>query len=180
MQAIERFGFSGRVLDWMLTNRYFPAEHMMRFVTYPFFQGGAMQAVFVFVFILALGKMAGEVMRPGAVLAVFFGSAVTGALAWGLILPQPNWLIGGFPAVYGLIGAFTCLLWARLAASGGNQYRAFAMIATLLGVQMLFALIFGSNGEWLADLVGFATGFALTMVLGPGGWQRTLERIRSR
>lgn len=180
VSAIERFGFSGRILDWMITNRYFPAEHLIRFVTYPFFQGAFTQAVFVFIFILALGKMAGEVMRPAAVLAVFFGSAIMGALAWGLILPEPNWLVGGFPAVYGLIGAFTCLLWARLAATGGNPFRAFAMIGTLLAVQLIFGLIFGSNGEWLADIVAFATGFGLTLVLGPGGWKRTLARIRNR
>lgn len=180
VEAIQRFGFSGRILDWMLVNRYFPAEHMIRFVTYPFFQGGFTQAVFVTIFILALGKMTGEVMRPAAVLAVFFGAAIVGALAWGLLLPDPNWLIGGFPAVYGLVGAFTCLIWARLAATGGNPWRAFVMIGTLLGIQLFFGLIFGSNGEWLADLAGFATGFGLTMVMGPGGWQRTLERIRAR
>lgn len=180
VEAIQRFGFSGRILDWMLVNRYFPAEHMIRFVTYPFFQGGFTQAVFVTIFILALGKMTGEVMRPAAVLAVFFGAAIVGALTWGLLLPDPNWLIGGFPAVYGLVGAFTCLIWARLAATGGNPWRAFVMIGTLLGIQLFFGLIFGSNGEWLADLAGFATGFGLTMVMGPGGWQRTLERIRAR
>lgn len=180
VSAIESFGFSGRILDWMLVNRYFPVEHMIRFVTYPFVHGGFTQALFVVIFILALGKMVGEVMAPLAVLAVFFGAAIVGAIVWGFVLPDPTWLIGGFPAVYGLIGAFTCLLFSRLAATGANRYRAFTMVGMLLGIQLFFGLILGSNGEWVADLAGFATGFGLTMVLGPGGWRRALERIRSR
>ena len=56
---------------------------------------------------------------------MFFGSAVAGALAYTLVPGLQTPLIGGYPPVYGLIGAFTFLLWVNLAAVGANKYRAF-------------------------------------------------------
>ena len=98
----------------------------MRLVTYPFVHFNFTHALFVVVILLALGKMVGEVFRWWAVLVVFFGAAIAGALAYTLVPGLQAPLIGGYPAVYGLIGAFTFLLWVNLAAVGANKYRAFS------------------------------------------------------
>ncbi|MGC9420193.1 MAG: rhomboid family intramembrane serine protease [Rhodovulum sp.] len=180
LAAFEDYAFSGQVFDWMVANGRFPPSQMMRFVTYPFISGGVTHAVFVVVFILALGKMVGEIFRAWAVLAVFFGSAIVGALAYGLLLDDPVPLVGGYPAVYGLIGAFTFLLWVRLAGTGANQYRAFTLIGVLLGIQLVFGLLFGGSNDWVADLAGFATGFLLSFVVSPGGWGRVRAKLRHR
>jgi membrane associated rhomboid family serine protease len=87
-------------------------------------------------------------------------------------------LIGGFPAVYGLIGAFTFLLWRSLALIGANQARAFTLIAFLMGIQLVFGLMFGLQKDWVADLVGFACGFGLSFFVSPGGWTRMRGRMR--
>ncbi|BAQ67926.1 rhomboid family protein [Rhodovulum sulfidophilum] len=180
LQAIRDYGFSGQVFDWMLQSGQFPADQMIRFVTYPFVHASLTHAVFVVVFILALGKMVGEVFRAWAVLLVFFGAAIVGALAYGLLLDTPTPLIGGYPAVYGLIGAFTFLMWVRLTGTGPTQYRAFTLIGVLLGIQLLFGLLFGGGFDWVADLAGFCTGFVLSFVVSPGGWARVRAKIRQR
>ena len=110
---------------------------------------------------------------------VFFGSAVGAALVVTALpfLHQP--MIGGFPAVYGLIGAFTFLLWVRLAGTGTVQYRAFTMIGFLVGVQILFSLLFGGLG-WIGDVAGFGCGFLLSFVVSPGGWRHVMARLRRR
>lgn len=180
LTAIRDFGFSGEVLDWMLSIGRFPPEHLVRFVTYPFVHYGVTHAVFVVVFILALGKMVGEIFRGWAVLVVFFGSALAGALAYWFLLDDPTPLVGGYPAVYGLIGAFTFLLWVRLAGTGVNQYRAFTLIGFLLGIQLVFGLLFGGGNDWVADLAGFAAGFLLSFLVSPGGWGRVRARLRHR
>ena len=113
-----------------------------------------------------------------ATLAVFILSGIVGALAFGVILDSPAPLIGAYPGVYGLIGAFTFLLWTRLGELGENQTRAFSLIGILVAVQLLFGLLFGGTGDWVADIAGFATGFALSFFLVPGGWQRIRDRIR--
>lgn len=179
-EAIQRFALSPMMLDQMLTTGRFNADYTLRFLTYPFVHGSVTHAVFVAVFILALGKMVGEVFRAWAVLAIFFGAGIVGALVYSLVPGITAPLFGGYPPVYGLIGAFTFILWARLGAVQANRMRAFTLIGLLMGLQLIFGLIFGSRPDWIADLAGFATGFALSFALGPGGPAHLLRLIRQR
>lgn len=178
LEAIQAYAFSGEIFDWMWANGRWPAEHLIRFVSYPFVHASFTHALFVGVFVLAMGKMVAEVFGSLAMLAVFVVSGIGGALAYAVILNDPMPLIGGFPAVYGLIGAFTFLLKSSLARIGANQSRAFVLIAFLMGFQLLFGLLFGGNRDWVADLGGFATGFAMSFFVSPGGWARLRGRIR--
>ena len=111
-------------------------------------------------------------------LILFILSGIGGALAFGVLLNEPYPLIGGFPPVYGLIGAFTFLLWRKLSLVGENQTRAFTLIAFLMGAQLIFGLLFGGGRDWVADLAGFGTGFGLSFFLAPGAWARIRNRIR--
>ena len=90
-------------------------------MTYPFVHGSFTHALFVVVMLLALGKMVGEVFRWWAVLLVFFGSADRrGRWPMRLVPGLRTPLIGAYPAVYGLIGAFTFLLWVQAGARSGR------------------------------------------------------------
>ena len=178
--ALERYGFFGEVLDWMLARGEWPLAHVARFVTYPFVHFGFTHALFVVVFLLALGKMAAEALGSAAFFVIFFGSAIVGALVFGLALNDPAPLAGGFPAVYGLIGAYTWMLWTSLGRIGAPQHRAFLLIGVLLGIQLVFGVLFGATNEWVAEVAGFLTGFALSFVVGPGGWRRALDALRRR
>lgn len=169
LAAMQKYSFSGDIFDWMLETGRWPFEHVMRFVTYPFVQGSFSQAIFVGVMLLAMGKMVAEVFGSGAMLLIFLASGVGGALAYAVFLNDPVPLIGGFPAVYGLIGAFTFILWRSMSLVGANQARAFSLISVLMGIQLLFGLVFGLSNDWLADLGGFATGFVLSFLVAPGG-----------
>ena len=180
LQALERFVFSPPLMQAMMERGEYPLAQVMRLVTYPFVHGSTTHAVFVVVILLALGKMVGEVFRWWAVLVVFFGAAVAGAFAYMAVPGNAAPLFGGYPAVYGLIGGFTFLLWVNLAAVGANKYRAFSLIGFLLGIQLLFGLLFGGGYEWVADVAGFAAGFLLSFVVSPGGWGRVLQKIRQR
>lgn len=180
LQAMERFAFSPDLMRLMLERGEYPAVQMMRLVSYPLVHATTTHAIFALVILLALGKMVGEVFRWWAVLVVFFGAAIAGALAYTALPMIHAPLIGAYPPVYGLIGAFTFLLWVDLAARGANKLRAFGMIGFLLGVQLLFGVLFGGGYEWVADLAGFGAGFALSFVLVPGGFARVLAMIRQR
>ena len=85
-------------------------------------------------FCLRLRAGHGQDGRPRSLAAfrccvIFVLSGVGGALAYALILDPSYPLVGGFPPVYGLIGAFTWLLWRKLSLVGENQARAFQLIA---------------------------------------------------
>lgn len=180
LDALQRFAVAPELTRWMFENRVWPPEGLMRFVTYPFVQGTTTQAIFVVVILLALGKIVGEIFRWWAVLAVFFLSSIVAALGFSALPFIDAPLFGGYPGNYGLIGAFTWLMWSRLRGAGSVQYRAFTMIGFLMGVQLLFGLVFGSGPWWIAELIGFATGFALSFLVSPGGLRHLIARMRSR
>ncbi len=178
--AVQQFAYAPEFMRQMIAESRYPIDGLSRLVTYPLVHGNMTHAVFVVVMLLALGKMVGEVFRWWAVMAVFFGASVAGALAYAVVPMTTAPLIGGYPAVYGLIGAFTFLIWVRLAAVGANQNRAFLMIGFLLATQLIFGLVFGGGLDWIADLAGFCTGFLLSFVVSPGGWSHLRDRLRQR
>lgn len=178
--AIQKFALAPGMLQQMWQTGVWRGDFLMRFVTYPFVHASFTQALFVLVFVLALGKMVAEVLRPWAVLVVFFVAAICGGIVYSLVPAAQLGLIGGYPAVYGMIGAFTYLLWARLGAQKANRYRAFSLIGFLLAAQLVFGLLFGGGWDWVAELSAFVAGFALSFIVGPGGPAHLLRVLRQR
>jgi membrane associated rhomboid family serine protease len=181
IQAVERFGLFPELLRYQWETGGAPHDELPRLLTYLLVHGSFTHALFAVVLTLALGKMVGEIFRWWAVLAVVFGAAIAGGLVYGLMIPGlRTQLIGAYPAVYGLIGAFTFILWVNLARRGANRYRAFGLIGALLFFQLVFAVLFGTNWDWVADVTGFVAGFLISIVVSPGGWARIAEKIRQR
>ncbi|MBT0955896.1 rhomboid family intramembrane serine protease [Alphaproteobacteria bacterium KMM 3653] len=178
--AIQDYAFSGQLLDYMIRTGQFPAEHLLRFVTYPFVHFSFTSMIFAAVFVLALGKMVGEAFGNVAVCVIFFVASFVGALVYGLLLNDPRPLVGGFVGAYGLIGAYTFILWVGLGRTGQNQMQAFTLIGALCAYQLIFGVIFGASNDWVAEIAGFLTGGALPMVLSPGGRAALLAQIRRR
>ncbi|MEP2641317.1 rhomboid family intramembrane serine protease [Roseobacter sp.] len=178
LASVQNYAFSGEIFDWMMERGQWPGEHLLRFLTYSFVHTGFTSALFAGVLLLALGKLVGETMGQVAVLVLFFGGAVFGALAYGVLLNDPNWLIGGYPATYGLIGGYSFVMWQSLGARGEEQLRAFNLIAMLMGIQLLWGVFFDVGNGWVADLAGFVFGFGASAVLVPGGVARVLAVFR--
>jgi rhomboid protease GluP len=177
--AIGDYGFSPAVWDeFVRGNRSF--DILKRFITYAFVHGSFTHALFAAVLFLALGKFVGEILNPLAVLAIFGFATIIGAVVYGMIVSRNIALFGAYPPVYGLIGAYTYILWLRLGRLGQNQLQAFRMIGFLLALQLLFGLLFGSQPTWIADVAGFVAGFALSVLVALGGWSSFLARMRNR
>ena len=180
-QMIDRFGFFPEILNLMIANNVWPIERVIAIVAYPFVHGSFTGAIFAIVFVLALGKMVGEQFSAVAVLVIFFGASVFGALMYWLVQADGLYpLFGGMVGAYGLIGAYTFLLWLQQVATGGQQWQAFQLIGFLMAIQLLFSLIFGANNVWVAELAGFAAGFGLSFLVIPGGFARLRAWLRQR
>lgn len=190
--AIENFGLFPEYWRQRSAVGAYDVELLRRFVTYPFIYISATQALFAVVILLAMGKFVGEVFKWWAVLAVFFSASVVGGLVYVTFADRQP-LFGAYPGVYGLIGAFSFLLWVRLAGTGTNQFRAFSLIGALLAFQLIFGAVFsvgalwfpslkgyGFGWTWIAELPGFVVGFFLSFVVSPGGFGRVMERLRQR
>ena len=164
----------------MFENGIYRLSIVIRFVTYPFLHGDFTQGLFGAAMILALGKFVSEAIGMIPVLAISFIASIFGALVFVLFMGGAGWLYGTFPAVYGLIGGYTYVMWVSAAVRGEQQLMAFRLIGFLMGVQLFFAMVFGSDGSWIADFAGFFAGLVITPLLAPGGMRMLLERMRRR
>lgn len=178
LALIRDYGFSDQIADWMVTNNRWPFWEVTRAVTYPFIHLGFTHALFAMVLLLALGKLVAEAMGPVTFALVFILSGIFGAWLYALLLNDPAWLVGAYPSVYGLIGGYSFVMWRKLAGTGPQQYRAFTLIAFLMGIQLVWGIFFEVGTQWIAELIGFFTGFGLCFVLAPGEWARIRDRIR--
>ena len=180
LEALNGWAFSPRLMERMFETGTYPPRQMLRLVSYSVLHLSFVHMLFVLVFLLALGKMVAESFAAWAVALLWVVSSVAGALAYTVLLSTDQALVGGYPAVYGLIGAFTFIMWTGLGAMGERRIRAFTLIAFLLGIQLAFGLLFGGGPDWVADLAGFAAGFLLSFVISPGGWGRVMAKLRQR
>ena len=179
IEAMTRFGFSAPLFDYMVETRRPTTEALIRFVTYPAVHSGAMHAIFGAVLLLALGKAVAERFSQVAMAVILLAGSIAGALAYGLSLDSRVLLVGAYPGVYGLIGAFSWWLFTASDSAARGRIAAFRLIGVLAGLQLLFRLLVGGGDEWVAHLAGFATGFALAPLLAPDGGAR-LRRWRDR
>ena len=179
-EAVRDFGFHSVVVDWMVQTGRWPLQELMRFLTYPFVHASFTHMIMAGVFLLALGKLVGEVFGNFAVILVFFASSVIGALAYTLFLNDPMPLLGAFPGVYGFIGSYTLMMFISAQRTGDSKLGAFRLIGMLMGIQLLFGLLFGTSNDWVAEVAGFVTGFALTALLVPGTVAHLIARLRQR
>ncbi|SLN23958.1 rhomboid family intramembrane serine protease [Roseisalinus antarcticus] len=178
--AVEDYAFAPRVLDLVIGQGIYSFDLLKRFVTYPFIHASVTNSAFAIVITLAMGKFAGEVLSNLALGILFFATSIAGALVFGLVVAENVALIGAYPAAYGLIGAYTYILWTQLGARGEQQLMAFRLIGVLVALHIVFSVFFGPTPVWIAELSGFATGFVLTPILAPGGWAALLRRLRTR
>lgn len=178
--AMEDYGFFDTVFEAMRAQGDWPFEHVRRFFTYAFVHYSFTHALMAIVFILALGKMVGETFGNLAVLIVFTVATLFSSLIYGLVLSTATPLLGAYPAAYGFIGAYTFILWLGLGRMQENRMRAFTLIGMLMGLQLVFGLIFGGSPDWIADLSGFVAGFVTAALLVPGAVGRIVERVRRR
>lgn len=178
-QAVADWGFSPLVFEAVVQG-HAPLDLMRRFVSYAMIHGSLTQALFAIALLLALGKFVGEVFHPVALGLLLLLTTVVGAAAFGALFSGPIALLGLFPAVYGLIGAFTYLLWLKLGQAGESRLMAFRLIGVLMAFQLVFSLLFGASPVWVAEVAGFVTGFVSSVLLAPGGWTAFVSRMRAR
>jgi len=178
--AFQDYAFAPAVMTEIFERGRGSFDLWKRFVTYPFVHVSFTHALWACVLLLALGKFVGEVFRPVAFAVLFFASSIFAAAIYGALSWQNTGLSGAYPGVYGLIGAYTYLMWLTLGKMGENQLKAFQLIGVLLGLLLVYSMIFGSSPTWIAEVAGFVIGLFIAPVLAPGGWQAFLRRIRQR
>ncbi|PTV96379.1 membrane associated rhomboid family serine protease [Rhodobacter aestuarii] len=179
-EILGQLGFDPEGFRRMIAVQDWSVRPLATLISYAFVHTSLTHAAFVVVFTLAIGKFVGEVFAGWAVAAVFLGASILGGLVYALMPFTSGFLIGGYPGAYGLIGAFTWLLWMKLGPGDPNRMRAFSLIGMLAGLQLVFGALFGARPDWIAQFAGFGVGFLLSFIVAPGGWRHLLRKLRKR
>ncbi len=178
--VLEDYAFAPAVLVQVAERGDWSVQMLRRFVTYLFVHANFTHALFAIVILLAMGKFVGDRWRQVSLVIVFVWAGVVGAVVYGLAAPRNLQLVGAYPALYGLIAAYTYVMWLELRATGRPVWKAFTLIAMLLGLQLVFGLVFDGAPYWSANVAGFVAGGVVAPLLGPGGWRAFVTRLRSR
>jgi len=99
------------------------------------------------------------------VVLIFILSGAIGALGFG-IFANGTLLVGGYPAVYGLIGAFTWVQFAIQRMKGETGFQAFHLIIFFMIIALIYNLVYSNNNnEWIAEIIGFISGFCISILV---------------
>ncbi|PUB16353.1 rhomboid family intramembrane serine protease [Yoonia sediminilitoris] len=187
LDAYNAFAFDPGTLERIFVRKDYALSAIWTFFTYPFINQGMAPALFASALILALGKFVSEFYGALQFACIFVLTAVVGAVAYALVFPKGLALLGAYPPVFGLIGAYTYVLWMRLGKAGSNQLLAFRLIGVLIAIQLIFTVVIvvmgqASNGwpTWVAEVGAFVAGFSVSVLLAPGGWTSFVARMRQR
>lgn len=177
---IDHTAFVPQVLKLIWQGRGTP-DLWMRFISYPSVHYTFVSAAFAMAIWLAMGKFVGELFSTIGLIVIVATGVIGGALVYGMVglwTGNAAPLIGSYPAVYALIGAYTYVMWLRLRHVQENELRAFSLIGMLLGIQLVFGALFGADPRWVADLAAFVFGGLASVLMAPGGWAGLLARLR--
>lgn len=178
---IERYGFFDQLFEHARQTRQVSPSDMLRLVSYSFVHFSIMHALFATIMILALGKRVAEEFSTISVVLILILACVAGPIVYGVFSTFTYPLVGAYPALYGLLGAYTWILWLSLDGQGRARWAAFRLIGFLMLLQLLYLLLAGGNNDWIANLAGFVLGFGLSFVLAPDArprLQKWLAAIR--
>ncbi len=166
-QAWAAVGITPDLQGWMVETGQTPLPHLARYLAFGLVHAGPAQAALVIVITAALGKYCAERLGSLRLLLILGLAQAIGGVAFGLMAPSGAWLIGGYPLIFALAGAYGWLAW-HAATGTAARLRACALVAALLGARLALAAIMGGGLDWVADITACLAGATLTALLRPG------------
>ncbi len=187
VEVMRSVGFFDGIFEFMLQTDTYDLNTLGRLISYPLVHYSFMHAAFAVVMILAIGKFVAETFHAVSVIILVVVCTISGSVVYGVYGDSNQPLIGAYPIVYGLLGAYTWMLWLTAGATGESRLMAFRLIGFLLALQMIYRIIVpllyshdvDLGYDWVADLTGFIVGFSLSFILAPDGRARITRMIET-
>lgn len=147
-----------------------PVSYYATLATHSVLHGGPLHLIMNGAVFLGLGGMLANGLGVWRFYALFFGSAIGGALVFGALSEAVGPLVGASGGIFGFFGALKRweLKWMR--ATGAPKRRLFSTIAVLILVNVMLAFAGPGEGSvaWEAHLGGFVFGWLLAPLVAPG------------
>lgn len=171
--AYTHFGFFAGRFEAAQSGQLVPLSFYLTFVSHAFLHGGFVHLFMNTAIFLALGAHLGRAVGALATILLFLGTAVGGALAFGLLTPTDQQfipMVGASGGIFGLFGAMKRWEWRFVTRHGLPRRRFWTTILVLVGINLVLAI--GSAGvgggvAWEAHLGGFIAGWLAAGALTP-------------
>lgn len=180
-EMAQRFAFSDRVFDWMRANNTFPAEHLLRFFSYPFIQPNLFEFAFSSVILLTMGKYLAENAHWSLVPICFFAAAIGSTIVTGLLVEEAGAMIGARNAAFGVLSGYAAIVLEEDVFAGRPARRAKTMILFIVILQVAFFAMDTSSHTWIERFSAFIIGGLAAFVFAPNAKRRAIwlrEKIR--
>ena len=174
----QTFGFRASIFESMYVAGNYPLDQLSRLLTFGFVQRTFTTAIVALAIFAALGKNVAERFGQICFLTIFFAAPIFGVASYVLLTGANGWIIGLFPAVFGMVGGFTVHQIEYRREQGETILPAFSLIAFFMTIQLVFFFIFGGTMEWIAEFFSFVAGFVIAYLFGWRGSDRRAEILR--
>ncbi len=172
--AIRDFGFWDPIFSAQVSTFNLINKESLRLIAYPFIHFNFVSSIISVVFTLAFGNLLARFVNDLQMITFFMLATLFGALGYSLFLNESFPLVGSSPGFFGFVGGFIFLLVLQYLEGRTEFDGFFAVPIFLLSAQIGFQLIFGGPNYWVADLIGFVSGFILFPLL-QFGFMQTVE-----
>jgi membrane associated rhomboid family serine protease len=136
----------------------FSLQPYTMFLSHAFLHGGFLHMAMNMAVLLGLGRYVSDRYGAGAILPVFFVSAIAGAAVFGLIAPSEMPMVGASGAVFGFVGVWIVADWRRLRERGLSVRPVATRVLTLAALNVAFFFALSGMLAWEAHLGGFVAG----------------------
>ncbi|MFN0113318.1 MAG: rhomboid family protein [Paracoccaceae bacterium] len=156
--AIEYGAFWAGLLGNWRPN--FPGQPVTMFLTHAFLHAGAWHFIANVITLLILERQIRVRFGQGALLLLFVASVFGGALAFALILPTADPMVGASGGIFGLFGALAADECEARRGVGKAVY-GLAVLALVIVLNLMQWWVSEGVLAWQAHLGGFAFGWLL-------------------
>ncbi|MEM7243514.1 MAG: rhomboid family intramembrane serine protease [Pseudomonadota bacterium] len=171
-------GFSLSIYEPMWITKSYDLIEIYRLFTFGFIQHSLSTALVALAIFAALGKYVAENFGQLCFLLLTFVAPIIGLLVYIALIPSASLIIGLFPAVFAMVGGFTCRQIDVRRETGEALLPAFTLIGFFMAVQLFFFVAFDGSFEWVAHFFAFVVGFTIANFFGPLGRSRRNSMIR--
>jgi membrane associated rhomboid family serine protease len=153
----------GLLSDWQPN---FPGQSVAMFLTYSVFHGGFWHFLFNMLTLLSLGAAVLDRGGMPRYIAIYVASILGGAVAYALLAPNYNPMVGASGALFGLVGALVAWDTAERRALRLTLRPVLRILVILAAMNLV--LWWAMNGQlaWQTHLGGFLAGAAAAAILG--------------
>lgn len=146
----------------------YAAQPWVMFLSYAFLHGGMLHLLGNMLVLWGLGRVVMLRLGTGRFLALYFASAIGGALCFGVLSNSPQPMVGASGALFGLLGAWQYWRYALRRQRGQSLWPVWQAVLGLVLLNLLMWVALRGLVAWETHLGGFLAGWAVAAFMGRG------------